>query len=473
MSSPSARPSLSGVATSSVVGFLVVLELASGVLQAWLPPLLPSLLERYGVSAGDLNWVSAVFLISTAVCVPLIAKLGDLYGHRRLLVLSAALVGIGSVLVAVAPTFGLLLVGRALQGPLLAFLPLEFAIVRERAGGRAGRAVSLLVGALAIGGSVGFLLSGVARQYLSLSATLWIPAVVMIATVPVTRLLVPETTVRKEGRADLAGAALLGLGLVLFLAAIGNGSRWGWGSAPVLVGIVGGLAVLAAWVAVERRVDSPLVDLALVLRGGLGLPLLAGFFFGAELFGGQPATALFLGVPRSSGVGLGLGPGALGAALLTFGVAAFVGTLVAPLVAERWGSRVALVVGSLLTAAGYLLTVVAHASATGFVAWQILIGLGNGLVISALSAYVVRRAPADSVGISSGIVNTARTVGGAVAGAVFAAVMAGMVTTVPGAAKPVSSEASFVVVWLVCAALALTVAGLSGRLGSGARGRAW
>ena len=65
MSSPSARPSLPGAATSSVVGFLVVLELASGVLQAWLPPLLPSLLERYGVTAGDLNWVSAVFLIST------------------------------------------------------------------------------------------------------------------------------------------------------------------------------------------------------------------------------------------------------------------------------------------------------------------------------------------------------------------------------------------------------------------------
>ncbi|WP_433038002.1 MFS transporter [Actinomycetospora sp. CA-053990] len=473
MSSPSARPSLSGAATSSVVGFLVVLELASGVLQAWLPPLLPSLLERYGVTAGDLNWVSAVFLISTAVCVPLIAKLGDLYGHRRLLVISAALVAAGAVLVAVAPTFGLLLVGRAIQGPLLAFLPLEFAIVRERAGERSGRAVSLLVGALAIGGSVGFLLSGVARQYLSLSVTLWIPAVVMIATVPVTRLLVPETTLRKDGRADLAGAALPGLGLVLFLAAIGNGSRWGWGSALVLVGIVGGLAVLGVWVAVERRVDSPLVDLALVLRGGLGVPLLAGFFFGAELFGGQPATALFLGLPRSSGVGLGLGPGALGAALLTFGVAAFGGTLVAPLVAERWGSRVALVVGSLLTAVGYLLTVVAHASAAGFVAWQVLIGLGNGLVISALSAYVVRRAPADSVGISSGIVNTARTVGGAVAGAVFAAVMAGMVTTVPGAARPVSSEASFVVVWLVCAALALTVAGLSGRLGSRPRGRAW
>jgi MFS family permease len=449
---------------TAVVGFLVVLELASGILQAWYPPLLPSIMERYGITAGELNWVSAVYLLSTAVCVPLITKLGDLYGHRRLLIISAALVALGSVLVAIAPTFGVLLVGRAIQGPLLAFLSLEFALVRERAGDRAGRPIALLLGALTIGGAAGFLLSGVTRQYLSLSATLWFPAVAMIVVVPVAALLVPETTVRKAGRADWIGAGLLGLGLVLVLAAVGNGGRWGWTSTATLGGIVGGLVVLAVWVAVEHRVTVPLVDLSLLARGALGLPLLAGFFFGAELFGGQPATAAFLGLPARYGFGLALAPAAIGAALFAFGVAAVFGTLGAPLLAERWGSRVPVVGGTIVTAAGYLLTVLAHTSVPGFVVWQILIGIGNGLVMAALSAYVVARAPADSVGIGSGIFNVSRTVGGAVAGAAFVAVMAGMVTTLPGAPKPVSSEASFVTVWLACAAVALVVAGLAGRL---------
>ena len=85
----------------------------------------------------------------------------------------------------------------------------------------------------------------------------------------------------------------------------------------------------------------------------------------------------------------------------------------------------------------------------------------SGLVLAALSSYVVTRAPAGSVGISSGVLNTARTVGGAASGAAFAAVMTALATRLPGAAKPVTTEAGYVTVWLVCAVLALTVAVLA------------
>jgi MFS family permease len=456
----------SGAATGivSVVGFLVVLELASGILQAWLSPLLPSILRRYGTTAAELNWVNAAYLLSTTLCVPLLAALGDRYGHRRLLVVAVALVAVGSVLVAVAPTFGVLLLGRVVQGPLGAFLPLEFAIVRERAGLRTGRAVGMLVGALSVGGGLGFLLSGLTRDHLSLALTLWVPAALMIVAVPVAVLLVPETTVRTGARIDWAGAALLGLGLVLLLAAVGNGSTWGWTDARTLGGLLAGLVLLAAWLGVERRVAHPLIDLSLVVRGALSLPLLAGFFYGAELYGSQVAVALFLGLPVSTGFGLGLAPGQLGLVLLAFAAAAFVGTVLAPRLAERAGVRVALLTGALSTAAGYLLTVAAHHGVGLFVLWQVLVGLGNGLVLATLATQVVTRAPADAVGISSGLFTTSRTVGGAVAGAAFAAVMATLVVRPTGAGKPVTSEAGFVAVWLVCAATALVFAGLATRL---------
>jgi MFS family permease len=453
------------VVTSLVttVGFLVLLEFASGVQQAWLPPLLPSILRQYGTTAAELNWVNAGYLLSTAVCVPLMAKLGDRYGHRRLLIVASSLVAIGSVLVAVAPTFGVLLIGRAIQGPLGAFLPLEFAIIRERAGERAGRAIGLLIGAVAVGGGLGFLLAGVARSHLSLSLTLWIPAAVMILAVPVVVLLVPETTVRTTGRIDWVGAALLSVGLVLFLAAVGNGGRWGWTAPRTVGGVLVGLALLAGWVAFERRVTHPLLDLSLVFRGALSLPILAGFFYGAELYGSQVAVALFLGLPASTGFGLGLTAGQLGLVLFGFGAAAFVGTVLAPRLAERFGGRATLLTGALLTTTGYLLTVAAHGSAGVFVLWQVLIGLGNGIVLATLSAQVVTRAPADSVGISSGLFNTSRTVGGAVSGAAFAAVMAAMVIRLPGVAKPLTVESGYVTVWIVCAALALAVAAVATR----------
>lgn len=457
---PSPAPGL-----ASVVGFLVVLEFASGMLQGWLTPLLPGILQRYEATAAELNWISVVYLLSSTVFVPLLAKLGDLHGHRRLLVVAATLVAVGSVLVAVAPTFGVLLVGRALQGPLNAFLPLEFAILRERAGDRAGRAISLLVGALAVGGSLGFLFSGVARQYLSLPATLWIPAVLMIVTVPVAAVLVPETTVRAAGRIDWAGAALLGLGLGLVLLAVGNGSTWGWTDARTVGGIVVGLAALAAWVAVERRAAHPLIELSVLARPELALPMLAGFCLGAELFGAQVASTLFLGLPTSTGYGLGVGPGGLGLVLLVFGIAAFVGTWLAPRLTERLGTRPALAIGALLIATGYLLTALLHGAVGAFVVWQVLVGVGNGLVLATLSANVATRAPADAVGISSGLFNTARTVGGALSGAVFAAVMAALLVRLPGVPKPVTSQAGYVTVWLVCAGLALLVGALATRLG--------
>ncbi|MEU8820138.1 MFS transporter [Actinoplanes sp. NPDC048796] len=447
--------------TSAIVGFLLLLEFASGLTQGWLSPLLPSLLQRYDTTAANLNWVNAVFLLSSAVCVPLMSKLGDIFGHRRLLTIAAALVAVGSVLVAVAPTFGILLVGRAVQGPLLAFLSLEFAIVRERAGRRTGRAVGLLVGSLALGGSVGLLLAGQARQHLSLSTTLWIPAVLMIAMVPVAALLVPETSARIPGRVDWAGAALLSAGLVLVLAAVGNGGSWGWASGRTVGGIVGGLAVLVLWIIVEQRVAQPFVDVSLVLGGRLGPPVLAGFFAGAELFGSQAAGALFLGLPASTGIGLGLSAGQLGLVLVVFGLAAFGGTSLAPRLTEWAGSRATLVTGAMLSVAGYVLTALAHDSVGLFVSWQVLVGLGNGLVLAALSSYVVTRAPADSVGISAGLLNTARTVGGAVSGAVFAAVMAAMAVRLPGIGKPVTTEAGYMTVWLVCAGLALAVAALA------------
>ena len=452
------------IGAASVVGFLVVLELASGVLQAWLPPLLPSILRRYGTTAAELNWVNVAYLLSTALCVPLLAALGDRHGHRRLLVVAVALVAAGSVLVAVAPTFGVLLLGRVVQGPLGAFLPLEFAIVRERAGLGTGRAIGLLVGALSVGGGLGFVVSGLTRDHLSLSATLWVPAAVMVVAVPVAALLVPETTVRSRVGIDWAGAALLGAGLVLLLAAVGNGSAWGWTAGRTLGGLLGGLVLLAAWVGVERRVAHPLIDLSVVVRGALGLPLLAGFFYGAELYGSQVAVALFLGLGAGTGVGLGLTSGQVGLVLLAFASASFAGTVLAPRLTERFSSRTALASGALSTAAGYLLTVAAHHAVGLFVVWQVLVGLGNGLVLATLATQVVTRARTDAVGISSGIFNTSRTVGGAVAGAAFATVMATLVVRPSGAGKPVTSEAGFVSVWVACAVLALAVAVVATRL---------
>lgn len=451
---------------AAIVGFLVVTEFASGLTQGWINPLLPSFIARYDLSTASANWITSVALLSTVVLVPLLSKLGDLYGHKRMLTVAAGLVAIGSVLVAIAPNFFVLLIGRVLQGAITAFLALEFAIVRERAGHRAGQAIGMLIGSLTIGASLGMLFAGMAREHLGLSTSLWIPAGLMTVVTVLMIPLVPETVVRKTGGVDWLGAVLLGGGLVLFLGAIGNGARWGWLDARTVIGIVGGIIVLAIWVRVEERSADPLVQLDLVKRKDQGLPLLTAFVFGTHLFGSAAPAAVFLGLNSSTsgGHGLNLTGTALGAALLVLSATMFVGTVVAARLRALIGGTATMVIGSALSAASYLATAAFHSDLSVFLVWQAGLGLGGGLVAAVLPTIVVERAPADSVGIASGLYNTTRTAAGSVTGAVFATVMTSLVIAAPsraGHTGSIASESAFVVVWIICAVLAVIVAGLA------------
>lgn len=448
-------------AAAGLVGFLFVTEIASGFLQGWFSPVLASIAKKYQVGSADLNWVSTSFLLSTAVLVPLIAKMGDRYGHRRMLSVSAALVTIGSLIVAFAPTYGIFILGRVISGALVAFLPLEFAILRERAGERSGAAIGLLVGGLTVGGSAGLVISGKLASHMSLTALLLIPAVLMGAAFVVVTLFVPETTTRSTGRLDWIGAGLLGAGLAIGLYGVSIGNTHGWTSGRVLGCLIGGVALLAAWVVLEQRVAHPLIDFSVLRgRGGIGLPVVIAAFFGAELFGSQTPIAIFMGTPSALGFGLGLKPDEIGYVLFVFGMAALVGTVVGPRLTERTGEIAAVVVGGVVAAAGMFLLTASHTSTSEVIVWLAICGIGNGILIAALPNMVVRRAAKDSVGIASGVYNTARTVAGAVAGAAFTAVMSGHVIAIaPGV--ELTNETGYKIVWATCGVLALVVAALA------------
>ncbi|WP_028659153.1 MFS transporter [Nocardioides insulae] len=448
-------------AVAAFVGFLFAMEVASGMLQGWFTPIVALIGEKYAVGSADLNWVSTSFLLSTAVLVPLISRMGDRYGHKRMLTITAGVVAIGSLVVAFAPSYGVFLAGRVICGALVAFLPLEFAIVRERAGEQSGKAIGLLVGGLTAGVSAGAVLSGLLAAHMSLTALLLFPAVCMAIAFVVVLVLVPETSARTQASVDWVGAALVGAGLALALYGISIGNTAGWTSGRVLGCIIGGLVLLAVWVAVEQRIEHPLIELsALQGRGGIGLPILIAAVFGAQLFGGQTPLALFASTPKELGFGLGLSASSTGLLIFVVGFCAFLGTVAGPRLAERLGEVPAIVIGAVVAAAGSFLMVVSHGSLGIFLPWLILNGFGNGIIIAALPNMVVRRAPADSVGIASGLYNTSRTVAGAIAGAAFTAVMSGFVMNA-GAGVQITGEGGYEVVWVCCGVLSVLVALLS------------
>ena len=114
---------------TAIVGFLVLVELTSGILQGYYTPLLSDIARFLGIHDADVNWFEAAQLMVSALVVPILAKMGDMIGHKRVLLLSTALTAAASWGVAFAPNFWFFLIAWALQGFYVVWLPLEIALI--------------------------------------------------------------------------------------------------------------------------------------------------------------------------------------------------------------------------------------------------------------------------------------------------------------------------------------------------------
>ncbi|MEW1686982.1 MFS transporter [Streptomyces sp. NPDC091265] len=450
-------PGLGGARVAAVVGFLVFVELTSGIIQGMMPTLLPELGAVLDIGAGDLNWVNAAQLLAAAVSVPLFGRLGDMYGHRRLLRIAVLCLVAGSVLVAWSPSFEVLLVGRVLQGPLAALLPLEIGLVRDRLDAPGARsAIAMLVGALTFGASAGMVLAGLLREVIdSVHGVLWIPAATTVLCAGVVFFLVPESKTRAPGRVDWAGAGLLSVGLATLLLGISQGPKWGWSDAWTLTLFAVAACALVVWVLVELRVAQPVVDIRLTVRRTLLPVYAASFLLGTALFGAQTAAVLFISAPADK-LGYGFGYDALGIAwlMLPSGVMAFAASLVASRLFRLIGGRGALALSGFLMAVGYVFLIVAHGEPWQFVVVNAVVGSGVGLALSAMPVLIVDASPHERTAIATGIYNTAKTVGGSVAGAVFAAILTAL--TFKGTEIPTVD--AYITVWWCCAGVSVLVA---------------
>ena len=206
---------------AAIVGFLVVVELASGILQGYYTPIFSDIADHLDIKDADVNWFEAAQLVVSALLVPPLARLGDLVGHKKVLLLSTVVTALGSWVLAFAPSFGTFLVGWAIQGAYVVWLPLEVAIIYRRTAGtgRQGlltrRAAAILVGALELAVIIGALTSGALVESTSMTVLLMLPAIAVTVCIPVIWF----------GIEDLPGTSSEGgfdwTGLVLVTAAIG------------------------------------------------------------------------------------------------------------------------------------------------------------------------------------------------------------------------------------------------------------
>ncbi len=371
------------------------------------------------------------------------------------------LITVGSVIVAIAPNFTVLLVGRALLGPLAALLPLEIGLVRDRlTPEQSRRAIGMLVGAITLGSLVGALLAGVVQgQVGDVRVTLGVLAAVAVLCLTLS-FFIPESRTRARGGMDWIGGALLGSSLAALLGSVSQGNTWGWTSPMFVAGLVLAAVLFVVWVRVELRSEHPLVDVRAVSSAAVAPQYVAGATLGLVMFGGQSAIVLYVASsPDSVGYGFGFDVMAISLTLMVPTVMALLGAVATAPVATRFGYRRIVFLAFALMAAGTLGLALSWALIGPFLISFALVGLGCGLALGALPTLVVEASADDRAGSASAVYNNLKTLGGSIGGAVSAGVIGYFV--MPGTGEPTLS--AFQGLWVSVALLSLATAVLAGR----------
>lgn len=411
----------------SVVGYLVFCELASGFTQGFYTPLIPSIAEKLDVTDASIVWFMTVQTLAAAVFVPLLSKLGDIFGHRRILRIAVATVFVGTIITAVAPSFNLVLLGRVLVGPLAVWLPLEIALIHSKVKGDAARtSIGLLVSVLTGGAILGTLAAGlVGAVSPNLTITLLLPTLLVAVSLYAVMFKVPASGSRADEPVDGWGFLGLAVGMVLLLSGLRAAAEGGFGDPKTIAMLVAAVVVMVIWVWWELRVPQPAVDVRLVASRRLGPVYLAGFLFGMIMFGTQAPLTTFLSAnPADVGYGFAASSAITSTVIATITIMATVGAATFSKITQRIGIRALLVSGATAASLGSLFLVFFHDSLWQVYAYAGFTGLGMGFLLGGLPALVAELAPATGTGIATGVYNSLRTLGGATAGAVFAMVLA-------------------------------------------------
>jgi len=437
-------------------GTLLVLFLSLGglsfaVLQSLVAPALSTIGKDLDVGTSDVSWILTAYLLSASVLTPIFGRLGDMLGKRRILIVVLSLLFVGTLLAALAPNLGALIVGRALQGAAGAVLPLSIGIVRdELPRDRVSVTIGLLSAIFGIGAGVGIVAAGPIVEHLSWHWLFWLPLVLIAIALLGAIFGMKESPVRKPGRLDLVGTAVLSVSLVSILLAISEGESWGWDSLKTIGLLVLGAITLVAFVLVELRVKEPLIDVRLFRIRGVWTAHVVALIFGFAMFGTFVLVPTLLQLPAVTGYGFGKDVSEAGLFLLPTVIAMIILGPVAGILVRKVGPKPPMLLGALLVTAAFVLPALAHGESWQILLSGILTGAGIGLALASTSNAIIESVPATQTGEAISANTIARTIGSSIGTAVIAALISSHSTP-----QGLPTNDAFTIGFWVCAAVAV------------------
>ncbi|MER8047160.1 MFS transporter [Streptomyces sp. NPDC094032] len=418
---------------------------------------LPSMRTDLGLTASGLQWVVNAYSIAFAGFMLLGGRAADLFGRKRMFVVGLSLFTLASVAGGLAQEGWQLLAARAVQGLGAAILSpstLTLLTAAVPPGPARTRAVGTWTAVGAAGGAAGGFVGGVLVDLLSWRWVLLINVPIGALVLVCACLWLGESRVGGGNRLDLPGAVLVTGGLATLAYGIVQTEESGWTAPSTLLPLAAGALVLSTFVWWETRASSPLMPLRVfrtraVSAANATMALCASTTFGSWFF----MTVYAQNV-------LGYTPLQAGLALVPSSVSVIAGSKLAPRLLPRFGPRTVAVTGVLIAAAGFALQSTMTPTdpyATGILIPGVLMMFGIGIGSTPLAILATTSAPPAEAGLASGLINTSRTMGGALGLSILSTVAATWLTDPP---TPTSLTAGYAAAFRVGACVLLATATL-------------
>ncbi|WP_330255188.1 MFS transporter [Nocardia sp. NBC_00565] len=409
--SPGAAQNWTPKLVFSMASMLLLLEVLT-VSYIMISMSIPAISAHFQTTQGA--WLLTAMLLVGAVTGPLVGKLADMYGKRKLLLLCVVVATVGSLLSAVASSYAVLVAGRALSGVLIPCVFLTYSLIRDIFPPKTiALAVSIVTSGLGLVAIPAPFLTGWFLDNHGWRSIFWFFVIAMVVFGAMIFVSTEESAVRLRSKIDLLGAVLLGAGIAGVLVALSFGPTWGWTNGSTLAYLFGGTALLVGWLASAGMVAAPLVDLAVLRRRPVWLTAISsGMAYGCSaLF--TILLPMMAMTPAVMGLGYGFGVSAKGFAVFQAPIGGMVvvgGVVVGILVGRNVRPRLLMIVGLLMFSAAFVCTALSHTNKPLLLVFAGLAGTGMGLAYAAVPNLLIEAVPPQLQASTASIVSVAQSV---------------------------------------------------------------
>ena len=384
---------------------------------------IPTLGRAFHASTSQLQWVVDAYTLVFAVLMLPSGYLGDRIGRRKVLITGLLGFAVVSAASAVTTSITTLIGLRVLLGLCAALVfPATLSLISTIFKGTRHHAlaVGLWAATAGLGIALGPVVGGLLLQHFDWPSLFWVNIAIVLPVAAVSPFLVPESRGASLGRFDGVGVLLAVSALGLFVGSLIEGPQIGWTSAPILGGLAASAVLAWAFVAWERRVDSPLLDLSLFRARNVATCSAAIGLAFFSLFGFTFAITIYFQAVR------GYSALQAGLAILPFAIVMGAASPLAPVLARRFGTRWCVPAGIALMGVGFW--IVSFADATNsywavMVPAMVFMAMGLGFAQGPATDIILSAAPSDEIGVASGVNDSIREVGGTIGVALLGSIL--------------------------------------------------